>query len=112
MKDFRFHLKYILESIQMLKEYMDGVSVDQFKTSVQLQDAAIRRLEVIGEAAKKMPENFRAQYADIPWRKMAAMRDVLAHDYMTLRLDVIWRTVIEDILPLEPAIKDVIKKEI
>ena len=55
MKDFRFHLKYILESLQ-------------------LQDAIIRRVEIIGEATKKIPENFRLIYPQIPWQKMAALR--------------------------------------
>ena len=112
MKEFRFHIKYILESIQMIKQYTENVSQEEFLKTEQLQDAIIRRLEVIGEAAKKMPDDFRKQYSNVPWRKMAAMRDVMAHDYMTLSMDVIWLTVVNDILPLESEIAEIIKKEL
>lgn len=111
MKDFRIHLKYILEAIQILEAYTDGVSFETFSQSIQLQDAVIRRLEVIGEAAKKIPDDFRAEYALIPWRKMAALRDVLAHDYITLRLETIWQTVINDVLPLKADMQKVIQRE-
>lgn len=111
MKDFRIHLKYIFEAIQILEAYTEGVSSETFSQSIQLQDAVIRRLEIIGEAAKKIPDDFRAEYAIIPWRKMAALRDVLAHDYITLRLETIWQTVINDVLPLKEAVQKIIQQE-
>ena len=112
MKDFRIHLKYILEAMQILQTYTEGVSLDTFLTSVQLQDAVIRRLEILGEGAKKMPPDFRQEYPSIPWRKMAALRDVLAHDYISLRLNTIWNTVINDILPLQHELEAIVQKEL
>lgn len=67
-----------------------GVSKENFLKSVQLQDAVIRRLEIIGEAAKNIPAEFRKKHADIPWSEMARTRDKLIHGYFGVDLDLTW----------------------
>jgi len=70
--------------------------------------ATIRSLEVIGEAAKHIPKSIRKQHPDVPWEDMAGMRDKLIHDYFGVNLEVVWRTVKEDLPPLLKTIRNVL----
>jgi uncharacterized protein with HEPN domain len=86
-------------------EYMAGLrSDDDFYNNTQLQDAVLRRLEIIGEAAKNVPEEFRKQYPDIPWKQIAGMRDVLIHEYFGVKLRRALKAAKEDIIDLKTKI--------
>jgi uncharacterized protein with HEPN domain len=71
--------------------------VDDFLDSNQLQDAAIRRIEIIGEATKKLPQDFKEQHSEIPWKEMAGMRDIVVHEYFRVYPKLTWRVATEDI---------------
>ena len=73
--------------------------------------AVVRALEVIGEATKHIPASVRKRYPDIPWRKMAGMRDVVIHEYFGVDYDVLWKTVHKDVPDLKPLIVDAIEQE-
>lgn len=79
-----------------------------FEKDEKTQDAVIRAFEVLGEAAKKIPKDFREKYPKIPWGKMAGMRDKLIHDYWGANIKRIWKTVKEDIPPLKKLIRDIL----
>ena len=81
-------VEHVLESIERIEEYTAGVTKEEFLKSTLLQDAVIRRLEVIGEAVKNMPEEIKARYPDVPWRQIASMRDVLIHKYFGVDLEL------------------------
>jgi uncharacterized protein with HEPN domain len=70
--------------------------------------ASIRVIEVIGEATKYLPDTFREQYPDVPWRGMARMRDKLIHAYFGVDVEVVWRTMNEDLPPLRNRIKKIL----
>jgi len=91
----------ILECCERITGYIDGISKDQFEQNFLLQDALIRKIEVIGEATKGLSEEVRAVNPDVPWRKMMGIRDRIVHQYFKVDLDVIWQTVTSDI----PALK-------
>lgn len=110
-KDPGIFLKHILESIDAIEEYLEGVEEEEFYTSREKQDLIIRRLEIIGEAAKNIPEDFRKQDDNIPWKKMAGMRDVIIHQYFGINYKIVWDTV-EKTLPLiKKQIMQVINRE-
>ncbi len=82
----------ILESCEAIREYILGVSKKQFLVSREKQDAVIRRIAIIDEAIKQVPISFREQYPDIPWRKIAGMRDIVIHEYAGVDLVYTWET--------------------
>jgi uncharacterized protein with HEPN domain len=94
-------LEDILKSIALISEYLSEIKYDKqrFLEDFEKQDSVIRRIEVIGEATKRLESDFRDQFPNIPWRNMAGMRDVLIHEYDQVDLELVWKTVTED-LPL------------
>ena len=92
------YLDDIRNAIAEVEEFTRGMTYELFAADKKTVNAAIRSLEVLGEATKCIPMDFRMKHPDIPWSKMAGMRDVLIHDYMGINLRRVW-TVIEHDLP-------------
>ena len=89
MKDDRVYLLHIRDCLDRIFEYTrEGRAA--FLADTRTQDAVIRNLEVIGEAAKNVPEDIRAAHPEIEWRKMAGLRDILIHRYFGIDVEIIW----------------------
>lgn len=99
----------ILESIERIEKYTDGKTEEDFLQDYALSDAVVRRLEIIGEAAKHIPQSVRDQYEDIPWRLIAGLRDIAIHDYAELLTGRIWKTVKRDLPKLKENIQSILK---
>ncbi len=97
-------LSHILQSIDLIERYTEGRTENDFLASVELQDRVIRRIEIIGEAVKNLPEDLRAGHSEIKWREIAGMRDVLIHRYFEVDLELTWQVVQRDL----PRLKEVI----
>ncbi|MFH1110551.1 MAG: DUF86 domain-containing protein [Planctomycetota bacterium] len=101
-KDSRVYLAHILERIDRIVRYTQG-GRDVFLADAMMQDAVVRNLEVIGEAAKRIPDDYRQLHPTIPWRSLAALRDVLIHQYEGVSLPEVWEVVEKHLPPVRAA---------
>ncbi|RJX36478.1 MAG: DUF86 domain-containing protein [Desulfarculus sp.] len=99
-KDPLLYIEDIVESILAIQGYVQGVELEAFLANAEKQDAVLRRLAIIGEAVKKLPNEFRAAHPKVPWRDIAASRDVLIHDYDRVNLHLLWDIIHNDLPPL------------
>lgn len=105
-KDIKVYVEDMLEAIEAIESYIKGYSMQDFFEDKKTQDAVIRRLEIIGEAAKNIGEEIRAGYPHIPWKEIAGMRDVLIHAYAGVNIKRVWKAVSED----TPGLKEKLEK--
>jgi uncharacterized protein with HEPN domain len=97
MKDDRAYLRHIRDAIARIESYVPR-GREAFLAETMIQGAVIRNLEVIGEAVKNLSDSLRAQHPEIPWTRIAGMRDVLIHEYFGVRVETVWAAV-ENRLP-------------
>lgn len=109
-KDPKILLFDILDSIEKIEKYTKHISEDKFFDNVQVQDAVVRRTEIIGEAVKNLPTSIKSKHTNIPWKKIAGTRDVLIHDYSGVDIDLLWEIVNNDIPKLKKQILALLEK--
>lgn len=98
MRNQALYPKDILEAMKNIRDFVKDMDFEEFKEDDKTSSAVIRKFEIIGEAAKRVPEEIKRKYARIPWKEMAGMRDVLIHSYFGVDYKLVWRT-IEERLP-------------
>lgn len=109
MRDISLYLQDILDAMLAIEQFVEGISFDEFKTDDKTSSAVIRKFEIIGEAAKHIPEEIRNKYPLIPWKEMAGLRDRLIHFYFGIKYELVWYT-IKDVIPqVKPAIQEILK---
>jgi uncharacterized protein with HEPN domain len=107
IKKDQVYLEHILEAITKIESFTKGISRFDFDNNVMIQDAIIRNIEIIGEATKKISNEFAQSHQEIPWPEMAGMRNKLIHDYMDVDLDVVWKTIEVDLPLLKELISNI-----
>ena len=105
-KDPLVYLDYILECIQIIENQAQKISFAQFLDSIPVQDIVLRRVQVIGQAVKSLPQSIKVKFPDVAWKEIAGMRDKLVHDYMEIDLELTWGVVKKDL----PILKKQISK--
>ncbi|MGB2896122.1 MAG: DUF86 domain-containing protein [Anaerolineales bacterium] len=96
-REYRDFIVDMIEAADMVASFIQGMNKEQFLADKKTQFAVVRALEIIGEAAKKVPDSIRSRYPDLPWREISGMRDKLIHDYFGVNNEVVWKTAIEDV---------------
>jgi len=106
--EFLDYVEDILDEMKKAETLLEGVTYERFEADFRINYALARALEIIGEAAKRLPENVRQRYPDIPWRGMAGMRDRMIHGYDRVDLQVVWDAVKQDIPRIKPQIEQIL----
>lgn len=98
------YVEHILEAVRRIREYTAGGEAD-FLGDPRTQDAVLRNLQILGEAAKKISPQFVGNHPEVPWRSMAGLRDRVVHDYFGVSLTIVWDVVSNHLPPLESALR-------
>lgn len=109
-RDYEIYLKDILESITKIEEYTDNISLEDFLADKMREDAVIRNLMTIGEAAKNIPKDVKSKSVGIEWEEIAGLRDILIHQYFGTDIETIWDVIKKDIPELKHKVRALIKK--
>lgn len=100
----------MLDSIVAIKQYTAGLTEDEFRQPGIVQDAIVRRLEIIGEAAYQLGETLRAQFPEVAWPDILGMRNRIVHGYHKLALSIVWNTIQQDLPVLEQQLRDILQR--
>ena len=106
-RDCKLYINDIRESIKRIEEYLKNVSEEEFREDVKLQDAVIRRLEIIGEASRNIPRALKEKNKQVPWFKMEQYRDFIVHSYFEASLRRIWVTSTTVLSEIKEAMKKI-----
>ncbi len=104
------YLRDIQEGIELAIEFVEGMDFDQFCQDKKTIFAVSRAIQIIGEAVKKLPSSLREENPQLPWKDIAKMRDKVTHQYFSVKLDVVWDTVKQDLPILKSMIKPLLAK--
>ncbi len=110
-REYRDFLVDILNAVNDIETFIKELTFETFINNREKIYATIYCLQVIGEAVKNLPEEIREDYPDIPWRKVAGMRDRLIHGYFTVDFYKVWETIKRDLPPLKKIISEILKYE-
>jgi len=109
-RNITLYVKDILQNMLEAEEFLEGMSYEQFISDKRTLNAVLRSIEVIGEAAKNIPDEIRVKYPDIPWKEMAGMRDKVIHFYFGVDKEVIWFVVKDRVPTIRPLIERTLRE--
>jgi uncharacterized protein with HEPN domain len=107
-RDYNFYIKDILQSILQIESFVEGLRYEEFLKDDKTASAVIRKLEIIGEAAKQVPTRMRQKHPELPWTEMARMRDKLIHGYFGVDHEIVWKVVKERLPEVKTNLKIII----
>jgi uncharacterized protein with HEPN domain len=108
-REWIFRLDDILNALERVEEYTKGLDFKKFEADQRTIDAVIRNLEVVGEAARHIPEVITVDYPSVPWRSLRDMRNILIHEYFGIHTEIIWETICQDLPDLRDQLQQIKK---
>lgn len=107
-RDYLVYIDDMLDAMEKAEVAVSGVEYDRFVDDFMINFVVVRALEIVGEATKRLPIEFRDQYPAIPWKKMAGMRDRIIHGYDNVNLDVVWQVVQKEVPRVKPLLQQIL----
>lgn len=99
----------MLEAISNIKDFTQGITREVLFSDKMRYFAVVKNIEIIGEAAHMLTEDFRGSHTELPWKAIIGMRNVIVHDYINIHEDLLWETIQNDLAPLENQLKKYLK---
>lgn len=110
-REFILYLEDILQSMKRIEEYLNNLDFKEFKMTRMVVDATIRNFEIIGEAAKNVPDEVQNEYPEIPWKKMYGLRNLISHEYFGIDYEMIWEIAKNNLPQNQIDLERIIEKE-
>ena len=107
-RNYKLFIKDIISAMKSIEKFVEGLSLDEVKEDDKTSSAVIRKFEIIGEATRHVPDNLKENYPDIPWKRMAGMRDRLIHAYFGVDYRLVWEAIKIDIPKLKPRLEEIL----
>lgn len=108
-KAYSLYLEDILNAMRKIESYTSGMSYEDFIKNPMACDAVIRNLEIIGEAARSIPQSIRQKHSEIPWSRMIGLRNIMIHQYANVDLGIVWTIITKNIPGTKSMIEDLLK---
>ena len=108
-RDAKLLLEDIIESIDTIKQFVKGITFDEFYSDRKTVDAVTRNFEIIGEASSKIPREFQKQHSEIAWRKIIGLRNRVIHDYFEVDYEMIWEIIHKDLDGLKTKLEKILQ---
>jgi uncharacterized protein with HEPN domain len=110
-RDYQLYLEDIANSIGKVQRYVEGMNFDQLMGDEKTYDAVLRNLEIIGEAVKNISDEVRDKYPEIEWKKIAGLRDIVAHEYFGVDETIVWDVIQNKLPTLKQEVENILKVE-
>jgi uncharacterized protein with HEPN domain len=107
-RDDNVYLHHIMDAIELIEDYTKGMSENEFLTNSMAHDAVVRQIEIIGEAARNISDEFQSKYPELPWAKMVGIRNKITHEYFNVNYAIVWDTVKDDLPSLKKSINKIL----
>jgi uncharacterized protein with HEPN domain len=109
-RDWRFRIQDILQAVEKIHRFSEGMTLNQFKKDELVLDAVVRNLEIIGEASRSIPAAIKRLHSDIPREDMNGMRNILIHEYFGVDIKIVWHTVKKSLPVLQKQLQQLSQK--
>jgi len=108
-REWKLFIEDILESIRLIKDYVENMGFDDFKNDRKTIDAVVRNFEIIGEASRFIPDEIKAKYENADWKGIVGLRNRIAHEYFDISLSIVWHIVMKELPTLEDQMKKILE---